>query len=148
MIIKILLHEMNLTYYVTLKHLYKLLSSKAISVGILGIGFLFIFSIDLAALTLFLVTVLAVPFSVYMLLVLYKYGKTKWVIGFVVWMSISFIPLLFMSGDSLLFIALKFSPLLFFVLYTILLKEKTGVWLLEIDFEEEVNTHIHQNGIS
>jgi hypothetical protein len=98
---------------------------------------------NLATFTLILVSIIALPFSLYMLFVLYRYEKKGWIIGFVVWMGISFIPFFFLPNNNLLLIALKFSPLLFFVFYTIVLKEKVGEWLMKMEFEKQKNRLIY-----
>lgn len=139
---------MSISHYISLPQLYKLLNTKAISVGVVGISFLFIFSMNLVGIVVFMILALAIPFSVYMLFVLYKYEKKGWIIGFLIWMSISFMPLIFMSNDNLVSIVLDFLPLLFFALYAMILKEKVGEWLLEMDFERETRNQIHQNKVS
>lgn len=137
---------MEFSQYITLPHLYHLLSSKAISATILGICFLFIFSMNLAIVSLFLISVLAIPFSLYMLFVLYKYEKIGWIAGFIIWIGISFLPRFFISVDNLFLIVIKYLPLIFFVLYAILLKEKVGEWIIEMKFERESNRLSHSKG--
>lgn len=111
-------------------------------------SFLFIFSMDLAGFTFYVVSVLAILFSVYMLVVLYKFEKNGWIFGFLIWMGISFIPVLFMTGHNLLTIILQYAPLLFFALYALALKEKVGEWLLDLDFERQTKIQTHNRKYS
>lgn len=128
---------MNVSEYITLPHLYKLLSNKMIAVAIVGVSFLFILNMNLIGIVVFMISAMAIPFSFYMLFVLYSYKKTGWIFGFIIWMSISFLPFFLMANENLLLIAAKLAPLLFFVLYTMLLKMKVGEWLIESGYELE-----------
>lgn len=128
---------MNAVYYMTLPHLYKLLSNKMIAFAVVVVSFLFIFNMNLVGIVLFTISVMAIPFSFYMLFVLYTYNKIGWVIGFIIWMSLSFLPFFLMTPENLFSVAAKFAPLLFFVLYTMLLKMKVGEWLIESGYELE-----------
>lgn len=139
---------MNIDEYATLSNLYRLLSTKTIPTAVIGIGFLFIFSMDIATVSLLLVTILAIPFSVFMIVVLYRHQKRTWITGFFIWMGISFIPLLFLENKNLFFVVLKFAPLLFFVLYTMLLRERVGEWISEIEFERELKQQTYRNQMS
>lgn len=128
---------MRFSDYLTLSYLYKLLDSNKIGVGILAFSFLFIFTMNLATLLTTVLIAIAIPFSFYMLLVLYLHRKRGWIYGFLIVMGISFIPL-FLSNDNLLLLALKFTPLLTFVLYTMALRLKVGEWLMEMEHEREM----------
>lgn len=129
--------EMSVSDYISLPQLYRLLNTKMISIGIVGISFLFIFSMNFVGIVIFMITALAIPFSLYMLFIFYTYNKISWIFGFIIWMSISFIPSFLISNDNLFLIAAKFAPLLFFVLYTMFLKMKVGEWLIESGYELE-----------
>lgn len=125
---------MDIDQYVTLSYLYKILKSNAISVGLVVISILFIFKMNLVGLMLFLFTILAILFSIYMLTILYLYDKKSWIYGFLIGMAISFLPMLFFSNKNILIIVIKFAPLLFFVIYNMFLKMKVGEWLIEKEF--------------
>lgn len=139
---------MNFYDVATLFNLYKILDSKAITTAILGVGFLFIFSMNLAALTSILITILAIPFSFYMLFVLYQYDKKSWIAGFLIWMGISFIPFFFLTPGNMFLIILRFAPLLFFMLYTMILKEQVGEWLIDLEFEREIKNQKYRKRVT
>lgn len=128
---------MNITQYLTLSYLHKLLTSNAVSVGLVVFSLLFIMNLNLVGLMLLLITVLAVPFSVYMLCVLYLYDKKGWIYGFFTGLGLSLLPIFFLSNENILLIAAKFAPLLFFVLYNMSLKVKVGEWMIEQEFYDE-----------
>lgn len=128
---------MRFSDYLRLSYLYKLLDTNKIGVGILAFSFLFIFTMNLATLLTTGLIAIAIPFSLYMLLVLYLHRKRGWIYGFLIIMAISFVPF-FLSNDDLLLIALKFTPLLTFVLYTMALRLKVGEWLMEMEHEREM----------
>ncbi len=130
---------MRFSQYLTLSYLYKLLDNNKIGVGVLGFSFLFIFSMNLATFLFLVLIAIAIPFSMYMLLVLYLHNKRGWIYGFLIIMGISLIPILFFSNENLLLIALKFTPLLTFVLYTMALRLKVGEWLMELEHEREMS---------
>lgn len=127
---------MEIYQYLTLSYLHKILKSNAIAVGLVVFSILFILNMNLVGLMVMMITILAVPFSVYMMFVLYLYDKKGWIYGFLALMVISFLPLLFFSNENLFLIVLKFIPLLTFVLYNMALKFKVGEWIREIDFEK------------
>ena len=134
---------MRFNQYLTLSYLYKLLDSNKIGVGILGFSFLFIFTMNLATLLTIALVAIAIPFSLYMLFVLYLHNKRGWIYGFLIIMGISFIPIVFFSNENLLLIALKFTPLLTFVLYTMALRMKVGEWLMEMEHEREMSNMLN-----
>jgi len=124
--------------YLTLSYLHKLLSSERIGYGVLFFSIVFFFYMNLVWLISILIIALAIPFSLYMMIVLYRYDKKGWIYGFILLMVISFLPMFVFSGEHLLFIALKFAPLLMFILYNMALKIKAGEWLIEREFESEI----------
>ena len=128
---------MDISQYLSLSYLYKLLKSNAVSAGIVGFSLLFIFQMNLATFTLVLILLFAVPFSVYFLFVLYLHGKMGWVYGFLIGLIISFLPFLFFSDGNIFLIVLKFSPLLFFILYNVSLKIKVGELLIDQKFNND-----------
>ncbi len=128
---------MNINRYLTLSYLHKLLTSNGISVGLVAISLVFIMNMNLVGLMLILITALAIPFSIYMLYILYLYDKKSWIYGFLIGLSISFLPIVTLSNENVLLIATKFAPLLFFVLYNMSLKMKVGEWLIEEEFYDE-----------
>ncbi|NBC04688.1 MAG: hypothetical protein GVY20_13410 [Bacteroidetes bacterium] len=134
---------MRFSDYLTLSNLYKLLDNNKIGVGILGFSFLFIFTMNLATLLTIVLVAIAIPFSLYMLLVLYLHRKKGWIYGFLIVMVISLIPL-FLSNENFLLLALKFTPLLTFVLYTIALRLKVGEWLMEMEHEREMTDLLNE----
>lgn len=133
----------GINQYLTLSYLHMILNSNAIGVGLIVLSILFIANMNLVGLMLFAITILAIPFSMYMVYVLYLYDKKGWIYGFLIMMGISFLPLLLVSNEGLLFTFLKFTPLLSFVLYNMALKFKVGEWLMEIDFEQGRSNSIH-----
>ncbi|MDZ7719411.1 MAG: hypothetical protein U5K72_11400 [Balneolaceae bacterium] len=124
--------------YLTLSQLYDLLSSERIGYGVLIFSIVFFFYMNLVWLMSILLIMIAIPFSLYMMIVLYKYDKKGWIYGFLILMGFSSVPLLFFPNDNLLLIAFKFAPLLAFVLYNMTLKMKVGEWLMEMDFESNM----------
>lgn len=128
---------MDIDQYLTLRYLHKLLTSNAVSVGLVVISLLFIMNMNLVGLMLLLITALAVPFSIYMLYVLYLNDKMSWIYGFFVGLGLSFLPIFFFSNANLLLISTRFAPLLFIVLYYMSLKMKVGEWLIEKEFYDE-----------
>lgn len=130
---------MNFSQYLTLSYLYKLLDNNKIGVGILGFSFLFIFTMNLATLLVLILIAIAIPFSLYMILVLFLHHKRSWIYGYLILMGVSFIPVISFSNENILLIALKFAPLLAFVLYTMALRLKVGEWLIEMEHEREMN---------
>lgn len=132
---------MSLFSYATLSDLNRLLNNQKI-----GGVFLVLSFVLMAGTLVLLLSIIIIPFTLYLLFVLYRYQKINWIIGFFVWMGISFLPIIFMSPGSALFIAFKFAPLLFFILYCMLLKEKTGAWLMDMDFERDTFFRKHSNG--
>ena len=123
---------MNLSHYITLDYLNEILSSKTISSTAGGI----IIVLYLVGLLPFGISLFVIPFTIYLIAVLYKNNKNGWIVGFFIWIGISFLPYFLMSNDNLLLIALKFAPILFFFLYLMVLKEKVGEWLIEEDYGE------------
>lgn len=124
----------DINQYLTLSYLHKILNSKAIATGLVVFSILFILNMNLVGLMFLLIIALAVPFSIYMMYVLYLYDKRGWIYGFLILMGVSFLPLLFLSNEPLILIFLKFTPLLAFVLYNMALKFKVGEWLMDMDF--------------
>lgn len=112
---------------------------KVIAFGAIVISFLFIFNMNLVGLMIFLILTLTIPFTIYMLYVLHRYHKTGWIVGFLILMSISFIPPYLITGYNLFMMAFQFTPLLFFVLYTFLLRMKVGEWIIETEYELDRN---------
>jgi hypothetical protein len=134
---------MDIHQYLTLSYLYKILNSNAIAVGLVIISILFILNLNLVGLMVMMITVLAIPFSIYMMFVLYLFDKKGWIYGFLILMGVSFLPFLFFSNENFLLIFIKFAPLLTFVLYNMALKFKVGEWLMEINFEKERSNALH-----
>lgn len=134
----------DINQYLTLSYLHKILNSKAIATGLVVFSILFILNMNLVGLMFLLITALAVPFSIYMMFVLYLYDKKGWIYGFLIVMGVSFLPLIILSNEPLILIFLKFAPLLTFVLYNMALKFKVGEWLMEINFEQGRSNSLHK----
>jgi len=121
----------------TLTYLHAALTSKYVAYFFVGICVLFVIDLQSYAtgaativLTLFgIVLTLFVP---YMLIVLFFYQKTGWLIGFAVCIGISFIPTTFFSPEieyiSYLYDML---PIIFLLFYMWALRQKVGEWLIE-----------------
>lgn len=120
--------------YANLSDLDRVLGNKSLAGIVVGISILMIFNTNMIHILIRIIQAAVILFTPYMLYVLYINEKKGWIFGFLIWMGISFLPLLFLTAESLIAIVLYYTPLFFYFLYCWVLKMKVGEWLLEENF--------------
>lgn len=120
----------------TLEKLDYLLSSKQISGSLIAITFL-IFFISLNYIIYF-ISAAAFVFTLYMLMVLYKYEKFGWLIGFAILMAASYALSRYSGSQTIFGVIMNYLPLLSFFLFCTVLKIQAGEWVSELEYEREL----------
>ena len=123
----------------TLTKLNAALTSKYVAYFFVGICVLFVvdlraYATGAATIVLTLFGIVLTFFVPYMLIVLFFYQKTGWLIGFAVSIGTGFIPTTFFSPESEIVSYLyEMLPILFLLIYMWALRQKTGEWLIEAE---------------
>lgn len=119
----------------TINKLDELLSSKAISGGLIAGTFLiFFFNFSLVLQTISAVVIL---FSIYMPIVLYRHQKFGWFYSFLGIMSLSFGLSYLTDFGTVSWAFTNYLPLFSFFIYCTVLKIKVREWVLELDYDRD-----------
>lgn len=119
----------------TIKKLDELLSSKAISGGLIASTFLiFFFNFSLVLQTISAVVIL---FSIYMTIVLYRHQKYGWFYSFLGIMSLSLGLSYLTDFGTVSWAITNYLPLFSFFIYCTVLKIQIREWVLELDYDRD-----------
>jgi len=114
-----------------LHHLKSILDNKILVWVFTFLGIGFFYDMQIYQRVFQLLTLVILLFSPYMLYVLYLHGKKTWIIGFGIWIGISFIPWLFMDrSDQLVSFITHVIPLFSFLIYCWFLNQHITDWMI------------------
>jgi hypothetical protein len=114
-----------------LNHLKSILDHKILTWIFTFLGIAFFYDIEIYQRIFQLLTLVILLFTPYLLYVLYLYDKRNWIVGFLIWGGISFLPWLVLDrSDTLISFLTSVIPLFSFLLYCWFLNQYITDWMI------------------